>query len=487
VYTPAGLAAFVVDRAVGVSDGWRTGSWLDPACGDGALLTAVVDHLAEVTSGRELAQFVEDRLFGIDIDPAACRQARERVVAAVERRGGPQPAGYFETNIKAADFLEIDPAAERRWDVIVANPPYVSAVHLDEARKQRYATRFGSAWGRLDLYGLFLEQSLRLLRDGGGLSFITPDKWLTAESSRPLRALVRAHHRVRTIDRFERHDLFRGVATVPCVTAITAGEHGREAMLRWWDVDREGRPIPSGTLEAVELTPDGAAWYPLAAPHRGPAVPVGHLVERISVGIATGCDRCFVVDQEQATTIEQELLRPVLRGRDIGDDEIADAGRWLLLPYTFDARGESARLVDIDDYPGARAHLASHRVALEARHCVRKWRKRWYDLHDPVLIDLAGRPKIVLPDVAYEPRFAFDAGERVPLHSAYYRLPRADAPLSPEQLLAALRSPTVATELRRRAPTAKNGYRRFQARVLRELPIPLAGADTIARALADAA
>ncbi len=180
-----------------------------------------------------------------------------------------------------------------------------------------------------------------------------------------------------------------------------------------------------------------------------------------------------MLDPAEAARVEPELLRPVLRGRDLDEDGgVHDAGLCLLLPYVFDDDGR-ASLVDLACFPGARAHLEAHRSDLESRHCVRVWNKRWYDLHDPVLTDLAQQPKIVLPDVAYTPRFALDRGQRVPLHSAYYIVLREDAPLSADELLAILRRDDVAEELRRRSPTAKSGYRRFRTQALRGLPIRL--------------
>ena len=472
IYPPRGIASFVVARAFDACDDPGAGSWLDPACGDGALLVAAIEHIATVLPSAELPRFVHERMSGFDIDPIACAGARARVVAAVERICGPQDPDFFGTNVTCADFLDLGPESTPRWDVIVANPPYVSATALDTVRKRWLMTRFGSAWGRLDLYGLFLEQSLRLVRKGGTLSFITPDKWLTADSSRRLRALVAAENCVRRIDRFERHDLFPGVSTVPCVTTIRAGGSRGATTILWWDVDGQGRPVARSECDLVDLDAGGGAWYPPSAPHAGSTVPLGAVVDRISVGLATGLNRAFVLDAHRAASIEPELLRPVIRGRDIGNERIADAGRWLLLPYEFDDRGECARLIDLEAYPRARAHLESHRSALEARHCVRVWRKRWYDLHDPVLVDLARRTKIVFPDVAYDARFVVDPGRGVPLHSAYYMLPRADGP-GADDIVAVLRSRAVIDELRRRAPTAKSGYRRFRAQVVRQLPLPV--------------
>jgi adenine-specific DNA-methyltransferase len=473
VYTPQPLAAFIVGRLP--PEASEEGVWLDPACGEGALLEAIVDRLAEHVAVADLPDAVAARVFGMDIDPEACVLARRRLVSAVEAHGGrfADPERY-DTNIRCADFLQLDPIVERRPTWIVANPPYVSATHLSGARKLDLTRRFTSAWGRLDLYGVFLEHALALLTPGGAASFITPDKWLTSDSSRSLRALV-GRHRVRSIARFDRHDLFPGVATVPCVAVVVREPPvAGSVVVQWYDADADGHPIATGTREQLHIPAGGAPWHAVSASASlAGGVPLGDLVERISVGLATGYNRCFVIDDAAARAIEPELLRPVLRGRDVLDDDLAEAGLWLLLPYRFDDAGRALGPIDLTDFPGARAHLEAHRPALEQRHCVRIWRKRWYELHDPVLVDIARRPKIVVPDVAFTPRFALEPGERVPLHSAYYLLPRADSPIPAPRLLELLRSPAVAEDLRRRAPTAKSGYRRFRAQALRDVRLPI--------------
>jgi len=480
VYTPRPLTAFVVDRLLSGARAPTEARWLDPACGDGVFLVEIVQRIACRARLAQVPDAVEKRVFGIDIDEAACRRARRAVVNAVENLCGPQDGDFFVTNVRVGDFLELDPGADGGADLVVGNPPYVSALNLSQEERARYLRRFQTAWGRLDLYALFIEQGLRHLADGGSLAYITPDKWLLADSSRRLRSFVAQEFRVRSIDRFDRHDLFPRVATVPCVTVIDA-QRGRLAPLgasipcRWWDVDGSGQPITDGAVYRVKAGVDGQPWVAAAPvrPSSPTARPLGDFVERISVGMATGLNRCFILDAKQAVHIEPELLRPVVRGRDVLAEELAQSGRWMLVPYLFAADGSSPELIDLAQFPGAQEHLERHREALEQRHCVRVWGKAWHDLHDPVTCDLARRRKILLPDVAREPRFALEPGRVLPLHSAYYMLPRADAPISAEHLTSVLNRPDIAEELRRRAPTAKSGYRRFRAQVLREFLVPL--------------
>ncbi|MDX6436380.1 MAG: hypothetical protein QOK34_1214 [Gaiellaceae bacterium] len=434
----------------------------------------IVRRFASRVTAADLPGLVERSVFGIDIDATACNRARAAVVGMIEELCGPQRDGYFIANVRCADFLDLDPEIEHGIDFLVGNPPYVSAVNLDSAAKARYLSRFETAWGRLDLYALFIEHGLRFLRRGGRLSYVTPDKWLTAESSSRLRSFVSREFTIRTIDRFDRHDLFPGVATVPCVTVIEhAGESAHHVGCRWWDV-LDGTPTVLPDTAKLAITDDGGGWTPVATSTAtaSPTVPLGDLVLRISAGLATGLNRCFVVGAEQAAQIEPELLRPIARGRDIDVGSVADAGLWILVPYVFEEGGGSPRLIDLTDYPGALAHLQPHRAALEQRHCVRVWKKPWHALHDPVTLDLARRPKILVPDVAREPRFALDRGNVLPLHSAYYLLLPEDGAIDGQRLTAFLNSPAVAADLRTRAATAKSGYRRFRSAVLRDLPVP---------------
>lgn len=325
VYTPKALAEFVVERLLASGPGATGARWLDPACGDGVFLTEVVRRLALVVDASDLPDAVARGVFGVDIDEGACGRARDAVRAAVADLSGPQPEAWFDDNVRVADFLELE--ADPTFTFVVGNPPYVSALHLNAEQKRRYLARFETAWGRLDLYALFIEHGLGFLAIDGTLAYITPDKWLGAESSVRLRTFVSRGFSVRSIDRFDRHDLFPGVAMVPCVSVIarlrSAEQTPGTAACRWWDLDTDGRPIPVGSPEPVRLCSE--RWTGAHQVSDG-TVPLGSLAERISVGLATGLNCCFVVDSDQAQWIEPELLRPVARGRDVLAGEVRVQG-----------------------------------------------------------------------------------------------------------------------------------------------------------------
>jgi hypothetical protein len=326
---------------------------------------------------------------------------------------------------------------------------------------------------------VFLERSLTLLRPGGTLAMVTPDKYLASHSARALRDFIVKHGSVRTLARFRSHKVFEDAATVPCVTVVERAGKPRPVLVQTC----AGKPDAKGRVVVTER-----ARFPSAAFGSEPwalvspvlldlarRIQVQHLAlstraVRISAGPATGCDGVYVFPLRAAPEIELELLKPAIRGRDLGAYEIRDPKLSILLPYSFVNGSRLPELVDLRRFPKARAYLEAHRATLERRHCVRVWEKQWFDLHDQILRDLAGEPKILVPDVANENRFAVDEGRFIPLHSAYYIVPKKG--IDPHFLAGVLNSRVSLFLIRLLAPVVKDGFNRYRRQFLATLPIP---------------
>jgi adenine-specific DNA-methyltransferase len=71
------------------------------------------------------------------------------------------------------------------FDVVIGNPPYVSALDFariyGDALREQLNVRCEVATGAYDLFVLFMEQGLKLCKELGHLSFITPNKYLSAK------------------------------------------------------------------------------------------------------------------------------------------------------------------------------------------------------------------------------------------------------------------------------------------------------------------
>src|SRR5262245_58615327 len=104
-YTPPALARVIAEWAVRPN----TDRVLDPACGDGALLSAACAQLKALR-----IRHTSRRLYGIEIDSSACARARKNLQI---RRDQIRNRDFFDTTL--ADL------SERRFDAVIGNPPYV--------------------------------------------------------------------------------------------------------------------------------------------------------------------------------------------------------------------------------------------------------------------------------------------------------------------------------------------------------------------------
>jgi hypothetical protein len=124
---------------------------------------------------------------------------------------------------------------------------------------------------------------------------------------------------------------------------------------------------------------------------------------RICRGVVSGLTDAFVIDQATRDRIVSrsrrcaEIIKPFLNGRNIRRYLLEPNDEYLI--YTYHG-------VRIKDYPAIETHLKPYRPELEKRAT----RQEWYELQQPQLrfSEYLDGPKIVFPDIATGPRFAFD-------------------------------------------------------------------------------
>lgn len=409
---------------------------LEPGCGYGAFIEGVLRWCRRHNAPRP-------EIVGIELDPEKIREARRKL------RGEPS------VTLIRDDFLTIQLEA---FDYIVGNPPYVAIEELSEEERARYRGLFRTARGRLDLYLLFWERALQLLRPEGRLVFITPEKFAYVETARPLREIL-SRFQVEEIF-FAPEDTFPGLTTYPTITTVANRMLSEPTLVETRDNERK----------AVRLPPGGGSWQPVI---HGPfaelcgARTLEDLALRVSCGVATGADKVFVLATAKLSSDLKRLSHPTLAGRELRLGKPFPDPHWrMLMPYDQEGRLlPQERLGALGEY----LNQPEVRRRLEARTCVQ--RKPWYAFHETPQLSEILRPKLLCKDVTPEPFFWIDLhGDIVPRHSVYYVVPRAPDLLEP--LAEFLNSSEVRSWLRCHCQRAANGFLRVQSSVLKKLPVP---------------
>lgn len=435
VPTPEQLVDQMVEKLFAERLPSATDLLLDPGCGSGAFMAGVLRW------GARHSRPVP-RILGIELDPG-------RHAAACEAFRGSD--GRIE--IRCADFLgEELPQA----DYVVGNPPYVSIQGLDEDERTRYRRTFESATGRFDLYSLFFERSLRLLKPGGRLVFVTPEKFMYVQSARALRLLL-SRYAVREIELIA-ESAFGPLVTYPAITTIDHHVSATPTTI----------VLRSGARRNVQLPSAGESWAAVANgadPYHSTHV-ITDAFARVSAGVATGADAVFVVRTDELPERLRPFAYPTVSGRGLSE-EVGDApAHWMLVPYDHHGRLlPESRLGALGDY----LRDPDRRRRLEQRTCVA--RKPWYAFHEtPPMRELL-KPKILCKDIGSRPRFMLDRrGTVVPRHSVYYLVPRNASLL--DELCAYLNSDDVVAHLMAHSQRAANGFYRLQSHVLKQVPMP---------------
>ena len=211
--------------------------WLDPACGEAVFLIAAME--------RARAAGAAIRLEGWDVDGPAL----QRAAAQVDRVASELSLDPACCALVHRDALVPEP---RRFDAVVGNPPYLESKRMPEPMKDRLRARCPiSATGAFDLYAAFVELGARLLRPGGTLSLLVPNRLSVVSCAAALRRWLADHGRITAID-LSRADPFPDAAVYPMVLEWTA------------TLDLPGADLPGADLVASDLPGSAICRFPRA-------------------------------------------------------------------------------------------------------------------------------------------------------------------------------------------------------------------------------
>ena len=285
-------------------------------------------------------------------------------------------------------------ASPSGFDVIVANPPYVRQEAIKDFKPLLKAQGYECFEGVADLFVYFYEKSVKLLRPGGVLSFITSNKYYRAGYGEKLRGFLARELTLHRLIDFGDAPVFEAIAYASILAGVRAKPAPDASTLAYtWETEMMFDGITEIVAERgqqirqSELKPDGwrlksPAALRLLEKLRRAGKPLGEYVNgRWYWGIKTGLNEAFVVDRDTRDRLIREhkssavILKPILRGRDVKRWQTEFAEQYLIKiessenkEHPWSGRSEKeAEKIFATSYPAIHEWFEAFRSALKTR------------------------------------------------------------------------------------------------------------------------
>ncbi len=369
--TPTQLAQQIASVALQAHSA-RKIRFLEPSLGTGAFYSALLHQI-----GRKHV----DAAYGVELDPRFVRAACQLWEAS-------------GLQVEQADFTKLqEPTNGDRYNLILANPPYVRHHHLspqDKVRLQKAGQAQTSAKvsGLTGLYVYFMLLAHPWMSEGAIAAWLVPTEWMDVNYGQALRSYLTSKVSLIRVHRFNANDIQFGDALVSSSVIFLRNssppsDHKIEFTSSELLEPQKRELVPLRTLQ------NSRKWSPLFNPDKGRSrkspqkdVALGDLV-KVSRGIATGSNKYFIKtrDEFESLGIPDQFLRPVLpssRYLDCPVIEAEDDG-YPTLP-------QSLALLDCDllfdelmtDYPRLATYLDSEEGRKVRQGYLASRRTPWY-------------------------------------------------------------------------------------------------------------
>ena len=332
--------------------------------------------------------------------------------------------GAFEWRIEFPEVLDED-GRFVGFDCVIGNPPYIQLQKMgadaDALQKMNYETYERTG----DIYCLFYEMGMKLLKPGALLSFITSNGWMKSAYGKALRAMLTSQYQPSLLIDFAGYKVFDSATVDVNILSVIKSNTQHETTacsIKKDEFEVEKLSDYVQTHAVLSSFSSSESWSILSDIERSIkakieaiGTPLKDWDLQINYGIKTGFNDAFIIDSAKREEIldacqtederqrTAEIIRPILRGRDIRRYGYDWADLWLINTHN-GIRGEIER-IHIEDYPAIKQHLDYYWDKIEPRA---DQGETAYNLRNCAYLDVFSRPKIIWKRVGSNIRFSYD-------------------------------------------------------------------------------
>ncbi len=304
------------------------------------------------------------------------------------------------------------------FDVVIGNPPYVRHEKIKELKPKLKAEGYKSYNGTADLYIYFFEQGYRLLKENGILSYITSNTYVNARYAKDFREFIIKNINVLSYIDFSKIQLF-DTATVATSIFILNKNSRKNKYFKYCDT--QGYRKDENLEEFVkknnfdylqnDLKKEGFIFtskqeleIKKIIDKKGKKLKSEDWNIQIKSGIKTGFNQAFIIDGALKDELiskdnkNSEIIKPLLRGRDIKRYSYEFGDKWLINLH-------NNPTVNINEYPSLKEYLDGYIDKLKSRS---DKGNTPYNLRNCAYLDDFEKDKIVWLELSDNAKFTLD-------------------------------------------------------------------------------
>lgn len=319
------------------------------------------------------------------------------------------------------------------FDVVIGNPPYFSMSKIKEQssyfENAGYLTYSKSA----DIYCLFYEKGVQLLKPKGILTYITSNSWLRTQYGQALRKFLIEKTNPLQLVNIEDIQVFEDATVESNIIEIEKSEWNSQLKaislksdfnlsksLESYFIDNN-RIISNLNENGWTIGNQGEADLKFKIESLG--VRLGDLGYQINYGLKTGFNEAFFMTTEKRNQLialdssNAEIIKPALRGKDISKFNYLWKDIWVLLIKQGMTNGQNKSGIDPEkffsnSYPSIYSHLKEIGDSIKGKgkglYARDDQGDYWWELRPCVYYDEFEKPKIVWGELSDSQKFAYD-------------------------------------------------------------------------------
>lgn len=325
------------------------------------------------------------------------------------------------------------------FDIVIGNPPYIQLQNNGGELAKLYEPCDYKTFAKTgDIYCLFYERGWQLLKPKGHLCYITSNKWMRAGYGEKTRGFFAKNTNPQLLIDFAGVKIFES-ATVDTNILLFSKEDNEHKTLCAVTNKQNKDGVKnlsvfvqhSGAVCDFSSSDSWVILSPIEQSIKRKIEAVGTPLKdwdiQINYGIKTGYNDAFIIDTEKREAIlancqteeerkrTAELIRPILRGRDIRRYGYKWAELWIINIHN-GIKGKLPR-IKIEDYPAIKAHLDLYWDKISKRT---DKGDTPYNLRNCAYMEDFMRPKIIWKRIGSILRFSYDTTGNLGLDSTCF-------------------------------------------------------------------